>query len=277
MTLRIGMMGVAGRMGQAVMRVAADDPTVVVHAGTVRRASGAESAPKTLPSIVVQSEDLADVIDEVDVLIDFSTPEATLSHLPIVCAHHKPWVIGVTGFATEQLVSLRQASSHIPLLVAPNMAIGIHLLLHLVRQCATAIGLECHMDVIETHHRYKQDAPSGTALKMASEMATAMGKSEVETVFTSPMHQAIPRPVGDIHIHALRTANVIGEHRAIFSHDGEKIELCHQATSRDIYAEGAVKAAKWLRHRPAGYYEMSDVLNLAETALPTVHKDFVIG
>jgi 4-hydroxy-tetrahydrodipicolinate reductase len=277
MALRIGLIGITGRMGKAVVRVAAADSNVTVAAGVVRTASSVCPMSASLSSVAVQTEHLADVIREVDVLIDFSTPEAALRHAPIVCAHQKPWVIGTTGFDSESWACLQQASQQVPLLIAPNMAIGVHLLFHLVQQCAAAIGLECHMDIMETHHRYKQDAPSGTALKMAAEMATAMGKCPDETVFRSQVPPAIPRPVGDIHIHALRTANVIGEHRAVFTRDSETIEIGHQATSRDIYAEGAIKAAKWLVQRPAGRYEMSDVLNLAKTTLTAVHNDFVIS
>ena len=193
--------------------------------------------------------------DDAGVLIEFTTPEATVGHL----SHGLPHVIGTTGLSEEQLASVDQAAKSVPIVLAPNMSVGVNLLREVVRDLAAKLeGYD--IEVVETHHRNKKDAPSGTALFLAR--AAAEGRDErLESVAVYGREGLSPREPGEIGVHALRGGAVVGEHRLVFYSEGEEVEVVHRALSRRTFADGALRAAKFAEKAGPGLYGMADVLS----------------
>jgi 4-hydroxy-tetrahydrodipicolinate reductase len=192
--------------------------------------------------------------DDTGVLVEFTTPEATVGHL----AHGLPHVIGTTGLSEEQLAQVEEASKSVPVVLAPNMSVGVNLLRGIVRDLAAKLtGYD--IEVVEAHHRNKKDAPSGTALFLAR--AAAEGRDEsLEDVAVYGREGLSPRETGEIGIHALRGGAVVGEHRLVFYSEGEEVEVVHRALSRRTFADGALRAAKFAADAEPGLYGMADVL-----------------
>jgi 4-hydroxy-tetrahydrodipicolinate reductase len=192
---------------------------------------------------------------DAEALIEFTTPEVTVEHL----VYGKPLVIGTTGFSDEQQARIEEASRNAPIMLAPNMSVGVNLLREVVREVSEKLGPGYDIEVVEAHHRNKVDAPSGTALFLGQAAAEGRGKSlEEVAVYGREGHQ--PREEGEIGVHALRGGAVVGEHRLIFYSEGEEIEVVHRALSRRTFADGALRAAVFAAGADAGLYSMQDVL-----------------
>ncbi|CAL1240141.1 4-hydroxy-tetrahydrodipicolinate reductase [Candidatus Methylocalor cossyra] len=263
--IRIGIVGAAGRMGQALVRTCAGHATLAAateHPASPalgRDAGEVAGLPKLGVPIVA---DLGAVLQGVDVVIDFTRPEATLATLALCAQQGKPLVIGTTGFSAGQRRQIAQEAERIPVVLAPNMSVGVNLCLKLLEIAARVIGDSCDIEIIEAHHRHKVDAPSGTALRMGEVIAAALGRNlEQCAVFARHGHtgERDPKSIG---FSVIRAGDIVGQHTVLFAEEGERLEITHTASSRDNFAKGALRAALWLRARAPGLYDMEDVLEL---------------
>ena len=209
-----------------------------------------------------KGDSLNNPLEDFDVLIDFSRPDATLNALSICESSGKAMVIGTTGFSDDELEVIIQASKDIPIVFAPNMSIGVNLTLKLLETSAKVIGPDSSIEIIEAHHRYKVDSPSGTALKMGEVVANALGRDLTDCAIYGREGIEEPRDLNSIGFSSIRGGDVVGEHTVAFFMEGERVEITHKASSRMIYANGAVRAANWLHNKPNGLYSMQDVLEL---------------
>lgn len=201
--------------------------------------------------------------DAADVVIDFSVPEATRKLLPQCIARKLPLVIGTTGLSADDLAAIGEASHSIPILQAPNMSLGVNLLFALAGQVAKQLGDEYDIEIVETHHRFKKDAPSGTALGIAESICKATGRDMDNDLAHGRHGGDCERTRREIGMHALRSGDVVGRHTVSFGALGEELSLAHTATSRDVFVRGALHAAAWLAAKGPGRYGMADVLGLA--------------
>jgi 4-hydroxy-tetrahydrodipicolinate reductase len=195
------------------------------------------------------------------VVIDFSSAEASLEHARACAKAHVPIVIGTTGLTDAQRAELTSLAKTTAIVLSPNMSIGVNLMIEFAAQLAQRLGESFEVDILESHHRDKKDAPSGTALRLADEIASATGRTRAD--FRDTRSGIIgQRSRKEIGIQTLRGGDVVGEHTVFFFGDGERLELTHRASSRDQFAKGALRAAKWLAGRAPGLYSMSDVLKV---------------
>lgn len=199
-----------------------------------------------------------------DVIIDFTYPEATLSLVQKACSKQTPMVIGTTGFTKEDEETFKEAAIKIPIVLSPNMSIGVNVMYKLIADAAQALDDSYDIEISEIHHRHKKDAPSGTALRMGTVLAGARGKSLHQVGRFSREGTIGPRPKEEIGIQTLRGGDVVGEHTVIFAGPGERIEVTHRAHSRNNFARGALLAAQWIVNQPPGLYDMMNVLGLKE-------------
>ena len=241
---RIAINGSKGKMGQALFEAINSTSQSEFGAGFDK------------------GDNLIDSISNFEVLIDFSRPEASLSALSVCKSSSKAMVIGTTGFADSELELIEQASKEIPIVFAPNMSVGVNLTLKILETSAKVIGPDSSIEIIEAHHRYKVDSPSGTALKMGEVVANALGRNLSECAVYGREGIEEPRDMNTIGFSSIRGGDVVGEHTVAFFMDGERVEITHKASSRMIYANGAVRAANWLSDKPSGLYSMQDVLEL---------------
>ncbi|KXS37196.1 4-hydroxy-tetrahydrodipicolinate reductase [Modicisalibacter sp. 'Wilcox'] len=267
--VRIAVMGPAGRMGRTLVSAVHQDEAAELTAGIV--AAGSSLAGADLGELagvgrsgVSASDDLIAVVDDFDVLIDFTNPSTTLANLAFCAEHGKRIVIGTTGLDDAQLAELDGYRDRVPMVFAPNMSVGVNLTLNLLATAARALGDEGYdIEVIEAHHRHKVDAPSGTALKMGEVVADALGRNLKEHGVFAREGQCGPRSDTEIGFATVRAGDIVGEHTVMFATEGERIEITHKASSRMTFARGAVRAARWVAGRDAGRYDMQDVLGLA--------------
>jgi 4-hydroxy-tetrahydrodipicolinate reductase len=256
--LNVAVAGASGRMGRMLIEAVAADSRA--------RLSGALDVPgaqaTSLPGGVMVTADLRTGLAGADVLIDFTRPEGTLAHLAACRQLGVKMVIGTTGFTPEQKAQIGAAAQHIGIVFAPNMSVGVNVVLKLLEAAAATLGPEYDAEVLEIHHRHKIDAPSGTALAMGEAVARGRGIAlEGNGVFTRHGHTG-ERRRGDIGFATLRGGDVVGEHTVIFAGTGERIEIAHKSSSRANYAEGSLRAAHFLKTRGPGLYGMADVLGL---------------
>ena len=209
-----------------------------------------------------KGDNLIDSLKNFEVLIDFSRPEASLNALAVCKDAGKAMVIGTTGFTNSELELIGKASKEIPIVFAPNMSVGVNLTLKILETSAKVIGPDSSIEIIEAHHRYKVDSPSGTALKMGEVIANALGRDLSECAIYGREGIEEPRDMNTIGFSSIRGGDVVGEHTVAFFMDGERVEITHKASSRMIYANGAVRAANWLSDKSSGLYSMQDVLEL---------------
>ncbi|MEX0978473.1 MAG: 4-hydroxy-tetrahydrodipicolinate reductase [Pirellulales bacterium] len=264
MTIRIGINGAAGRMGQRLVALANTDADLKIvaaleHAAHPQLGADAGVVAGVGPIGVALSSSLP---DGVDVMIDFSVPAATAAILATCLAKKTPLVVATTGLDADLQAKIREQSAQIPLLWAPNMSPGVNLAMKLAETAALAIAehpLGADVEIIERHHRFKEDAPSGTALKFGEIIAKVMGQKKHQHGRSGRPGQ---RPHDEIGYHALRTGDHPGEHTILFGLMGETLEISIRATNRDCYAHGALAAAKFLAGKPPGLYTMNDVLGL---------------
>jgi 4-hydroxy-tetrahydrodipicolinate reductase len=211
---------------------------------------------------VVIKDDLAAAKGDFDLLIDFTRPEGTLEHIAFCVANGKQMVIGTTGFDDAGKAAIQAASQKIGIVFASNYSVGVNLVFKLLEKAAKVMGDYCDIEVIEAHHRHKVDAPSGTALSMGEHIAKALGRDlKTHGVFA---REGITgeRKRDEIGFATIRAGDVVGEHSVWFADEGERVEITHKASSRMTFANGAVRAAKWLAAKPNGLFDMTDVLDL---------------
>jgi 4-hydroxy-tetrahydrodipicolinate reductase len=254
---RIAVVGATGRMGREVVRAALEDDAFDLAGGVVK--PGAEELGADLGELcgwgkagVGATEDPP---ADAEALIEFTTPEATVGHL----SYGRPVVIGTTGLTEEQRVQVERAAQNTPVVLAPNMSVGVNLLLEVVRELSAKLGDDYDIEIVEAHHRNKVDAPSGTALLLARAAAEGRGR-KLDEVAVYGREGRSPREEGEIGIHALRGGAVVGEHRVIFYSSGEEVEVTHRAISRRTFAAGALRAARFIVGAAPGLYSMRDVL-----------------
>ncbi|HNH35661.1 MAG TPA: 4-hydroxy-tetrahydrodipicolinate reductase, partial [Rhodocyclaceae bacterium] len=197
-----------------------------------------------------------------DCLIDFTRPAGTMVHLDACRRHGTHLIIGTTGFSPEQREAIRAASEDIPIVFAPNMAVGVNLVFKLLDVAARALAEGYDVEVVEAHHRHKVDAPSGTALRMGEVVAQALGRTLAECAVYGREGHTGERPAQQIGFATVRGGDIVGDHTVLFAGTGERVEITHKAASRMPYALGALRAARFLRGRTAGLFDMQDVLGL---------------
>ena len=261
---RVVVTGVTGRMGALLVKLARTTTGFVVAGGTERPGTAAVGLDVGLaahggPLEVMTSASLEQAATGADVVIDFTTPEASVEHARVCASLKVPLVVGSTGFSAEAKAQMAEAAKAIPMVMAPNMSVGVNLMIDLVAQLAQRLGDDFDIDVVETHHRHKRDAPSGTALRLAEEMVKATGRLPSD-IRTSRVGVIGERPRREIGVQTLRGGDVVGEHTVFFFGDGERLEVSHRASNREQFGRGALRAAKWVVGRPPGLYDMSHVL-----------------
>ncbi len=266
--IRIAIAGVAGRMGRTLVQA------VVDKAGTAKVCAGITlpNDPQLGTDIgliagvgalgVMACQSLAACREDFDVLIDFTSPDATLDHLDYCVAAGKAMVIGTTGFTAEQKQQISNAARLIPVVFAPNMSAGVNISLKLLQLAAKALGDDVDIEIVEAHHRHKKDAPSGTALRMGEVIAEALGRNLDDVAVYGREGITGERDRKTIGFATIRGGDIVGDHTVIFAGQGERLEITHKASSRMTFASGAVRAAVWLGSRPAGLYSIDDVLGL---------------
>lgn len=208
------------------------------------------------------TDDLTALADRAEVLIDFTSPEATLKNLRAMAERRKAMVIGTTGLTGDQLSELRVLAKFIPVVFSPNMSVGINVILKVIADMARTLGEDYDIEVLEAHHRLKKDAPSGTAIKIGEVLAKATGK-DLDAVAAYGRKGLIgERKRGEIGMQVIRAGDIVGDHTVLFGGMGERVEITHRAQSRDTFARGALRAARWVVKQPPGIYDMQDVLGL---------------
>ncbi|NRD69418.1 MULTISPECIES: 4-hydroxy-tetrahydrodipicolinate reductase [Psychrobacter] len=265
--IKVGVIGAGGRMGRMLIEAVQDNSQTALNAAIERQGSslvGADAGEvAAIGRLDVQIvDDLKTVINDIDVLIDFSLPDATEQNMQICAAHKVAMVIGTTGFNEQQEKVLAKASEQVAIVYAGNYSTGVNLSLKLLGMAAKAFGTDADVEVIEAHHKHKIDAPSGTAYMMAEAVAEARGQNLKDVAVYGREGQTGEREAGSIGIHAIRGGEIIGDHTVMFIADGEVVEITHRARARMTFAAGAVRAATWVIKQEVGQYNMQDVLGL---------------
>lgn len=267
--IKVGVIGAGGRMGRMLIEAVQDNPKTTLSAAIERQGSsliGADAGEvASIGRLNIQIvDDLVAVINDIDVLLDFSLPDATEQNMQICAEHKVAMVIGTTGFNEQQEQVLTEASKHMAVVYAGNYSTGVNLSLKLLQMAAKAFGNEADVEVIEAHHKHKIDAPSGTAYMMAEAVAEARGQNLKEVAVYGREGQTGARKAGTIGMHAIRGGEIVGDHTVMFIADGEVVEITHRARARMTFAAGAVRAATWVILQNKGQYNMQDVLGLNE-------------
>mgnify|MGYP001339481809 FL=1 len=264
---RIAVMGAAGRMGKTLIEAVQLVDGASLSAAIDRADSSLVGAD--VGELVAQGKigvnlagDLNAVLDQFDVLIDFTHPSVTLKNLEICRQAGKSMVIGTTGFSPEEKQLLAEAGKQIPIVFAANFSVGVNLCLKLLDTAARVLDDDVDIEIIEAHHRHKVDAPSGTALRMGEVVANALGRDLQKVAVYGREGQTGARERETIGFATVRAGDVVGDHTVLFAADGERVEITHKASSRMTFAKGAVRAALWLQDRQPGLYDMQDVLGL---------------
>jgi len=261
--MKLAIAGSSGRMGRMIIEAALDAPGVQIVAALDRADSpdiGRDCAGFLgRSSGVPVSAQLADIA-RADVLIDFTRPAATLAHLELCRAHGVRAVIGTTGFDAGGRAVLEATAKQVALVLAPNMSVGVQALLRLVELGAALLDEGYDLEIIEAHHRDKVDAPSGTALQLGERAARARGQKLADVAVYARQGEVGARVPGSIGFSAIRGGDIVGDHTVLFAGAGERIEITHRSTSRQSYASGALRAARFVHERAPGLYAMHDVL-----------------
>lgn len=265
--IKIGVAGAAGKMGSRIAALCREYDGLQLS-GAFERA-GHKDIGKDIGAIagigetgVILQDSIDKVIHAVDIIIDFTSIESTKENLRTASQSGKAMVIGTTGLSKDDLKDIETLLTKIPCVMASNMSLGVNLLLKVLQDVARVLGDDYDIEIVEAHHRLKKDAPSGTALKMAQVIASAVNR-DLDEVGVYARHGIIgQRSKKEIGIQTVRAGDIVGEHTVMFGGLGERIEITHKASSRDTFARGALKAALWLSGKPAGLYDMQDVLNL---------------
>ena len=249
MPIKLVISGACGRMGQAIARCALEDSRFTIGAAmeaprheAIGRDYGVMLGRSTSLGVTVQ-DDAKIALSHGDVLIEFTSSDVTVSHAQMAQQLRRPMVIGTTGLSASQHDALRNIAKTIPIVVSPNMSLGVNVLFELAQLAAQRLGRSYDVEVIEAHHHHKKDAPSGTAKRLADVLASARRQ-----------------PVAEIPVHAVRAGDIVGDHTVILAGPSERLELTHRAHSREVFARGALRAAQFVISQPPGLYDMSHVL-----------------
>jgi len=265
--MRVAVVGAAGRMGKNLIEAVGMTKGLELTAATEHPdssligADAGEVAGVGKLGVTIAA-DLAAVVNDFDVVIDFTGLAPTLNHLSICREHGKKIVIGTTGFDDAQKVQIADASKDIGVVFAPNMSVGVNLCFKLLDMAARVMGDDCDIEIIEAHHRHKLDAPSGTAVRMGEVVADALGRDLAKVAVYGREGQTGERERETIGFETIRAGDVVGEHTVWFATEGERVEITHKASSRMTFAKGAARAAAWLESKDAGLFDMQDVLGL---------------
>lgn len=268
MSLRVAIAGAGGRMGRMLVETMLDASDVVLAGALDAQGSPAigRDAGEAIgrEAGISVTADLAGAIAGADVLVDFTRPEGTLAHLRACEARGVAMVIGTTGFDTAGRRAIEAAAARIGIVFAPNMSVGVNVTLRLLEVAAGLLGDGYDIEITEAHHRHKVDAPSGTALGMGRAIAGALGK-DLDDVATWARHGATgERAPGSIGFSVVRGGDIVGDHTVLFAGTGERIEIVHRSSSRSTYAQGSLRACRFVAARGAGLYDMQDVLGLRD-------------
>ena len=265
--IKIAVVGVAGRMGRALVKAVNDAEGLSLGAATERPGSSfigvdaGELAGESRLGVAIV-EDLNQVREAFDVVIDFTAPDATMAHLAICRAAGKSMVIGTTGLNDNQKQALTDAAAEMGIVFAPNMSVGVNLCFKLLELAARVMGDSADIEIVEAHHRHKVDAPSGTALRMGEVVAETLGRDLKECAVYGREGRTGVRDPKTIGFETIRAGDVVGEHSVWFATEGERVEIVHKASSRMTFAKGAARAAAWIASKGQGLYDMQDVLGL---------------
>ena len=265
----IAIFGANGRMGRVLIDAIEQSPVNQLTAAAVRANSPligidvGEFAGIGKKGLAL-SDDIENNLANIDVLIDFTLPEAFEANLKFSVAHNKPLVIGTTGLNLAQKSLLESVAKNIPIVYAANYSVGVNLMLQLVRQAAAVMAETADIEILEAHHRYKKDSPSGTAMAIGEAIADEIGRDLSQCAVYGREGDCGERDQQTIGFATVRAGDVVGEHTALFADIGERLEITHKASSRLTFAKGAIKAANWLVNKPAGLYDMEHVLGLNE-------------
>ncbi len=266
MTTKIAVVGAGGRMGKTLIEACQDAENVELAAATERPGSsllGTDAGELAgLGRLQVQVVESLDDAPAFEVLIDFTNPAASLAHVDFCRSRGCRMVIGTTGFSDEEKRHIEKAAQEIAIVMAPNMSVGVNLCLKLLETAARVLGDEVDIEVIEAHHRNKVDAPSGTALRMGEVVADTLGRDLASCAVYGREGHTGPRARKTIGFETIRAGDIVGEHTVMFAGEGERVEITHKASSRMTFAQGAVRAAKWLMGKQHGLFDMQDVLGL---------------
>lgn len=241
--LRVLLVGAKGRMGQAI-------------------AAAAEAADAVIVAGLDQGDDLTKEIGACDVVVDFSHSSATSAICQACLGAAKPLVSGTTGHSNEERAFLEKAAQSLPVVLSPNFSVGVNALFWLTRKAAELLGKDFDLEIVETHHRLKKDAPSGTARRLAEILCAVRGLDYAKNVAHGREGMIGERSAAEIGVHSIRGGDVVGDHTVTFAGRGERLELAHKASSRETFAAGALRAARWIVGRPPGLYSMENVLGL---------------
>ena len=263
--IRVAITGVCGRMGRCITQSISQQADMklvgaiqytghpqIGHDAGVVAGIGEIGVPVT--------GELADVLESTDVVIEFSKPEATVQHLRQVVNVDKAMVVGTTGFSRNQLTTVKKFASQIRCVMAPNMSLGVNVMIQALALIAKALGDDYDIEAIETHHNRKVDAPSGTALRLAETVATALERDLVEVGVYSRHGIVGPRPQKQIGTHTIRGGDIAGDHTVLFATEGEQLSVIHRSHNREAFAKGAIRAARWVINAPKGLHDVSEIL-----------------
>ena len=259
--------GAAGRMGCSIIRAIHQTDGIEVVGAVERdghplfgRDAGEVAGSGPMKVRIVYG--LENILERADVVIDFTTPQATIANMEKVTTAGKAWVIGSTGFTKEEEDNLRRLTGKFPCVFSPNMSVGVNILFRIIQDVARVLGDDYDVEIIEAHHRHKKDAPSGTAMKMAQVVANSLGR-DLSVVGKFSRHGITgERDRKEIGVQSIRAGDIVGDHTVMFCGTGERIEITHRAQSRDNFAIGAVRAAMWVVKQKPGMYDMMAVLGL---------------
>ena len=265
--LNITVVGAAGKMGSRIIVLSKNYENIKLAGAVEIRAH--QSIGQDIGDVIAIGttgtkliSDIKDVADKTDVCIDFSNPESTLQSIKTLSDKPVPMVIGTTGLGEEGTEKIKSYAQKVPCVYAPNMSVGVNLLLRVLTDIAKVTDDDYDVEIVEAHHRLKKDAPSGTALKMAQVIASALNRNLEDSAVYARKGLIGKRTVKEIGIQTIRAGDIVGEHTVIFGGLGERIEITHRASSRDTFARGALKAALWVSQQAPGLYDMQDVLGL---------------
>lgn len=256
--MKVAIAGAGGKMGRALIDAVAADSSLTL--ALALDAAGSPAVGQSVGGVTIAA-DLA-ALSYADALIDFTRPDGTMAHLEACLKQSKLLVIGTTGFSDAQLKAIEAGSKRIPIVMAPNFAVGVNVLFKLAGDAAKALGDDFDVEIIEAHHKHKVDAPSGTALRLGEIVAKALARDLGKVAVHGREGDTGERGAKAIGFHAIRGGDIVGEHTVMFAGAGERVELTIRSQSRMTYAGGALRAAKWLKGKPPGLYGMFDVLGM---------------
>jgi 4-hydroxy-tetrahydrodipicolinate reductase len=266
--IRVAISGAAGRMGRSLIQAACQYKGIIIGAvsehpdSTLIGGDAGELGGVGILQVPIVSN-LREKKDAFDLLIDFTRPEVSLANLALCREYGKAMVIGTTGFTPEERQRITRAADDIPIVLAPNMGVGVNLCLKLLEIAARVLGDKVDIEIIEAHHRHKIDAPSGTALRMGEVVAKTLEWEFDQCAIYGRQGLCGERPSKSIGFSSLRAGDIVGEHTVMFVAEGERVEISHKASSRMTFALGALRASHWVSSKPPGLYDMQDVLGLS--------------